>query len=354
MGVATTVAAARGQDSSATISISGAVDSTLTFEQMGFRMLTVTAALTANVNLFFPITNAVDTGAWWLVYNNTSGAFTLTVKNTTGTGVTIAQGKLALVRWDGTNMVAFPSDPAASGFAKSGANTDLTAITGILSGITAQGGLNISGSVGGNSAVPAPFTFGRAAIAYGSDADLTPSAAQYANPNLDLTSGVSLTATRKLILPLSAGAVWNIFNNTTGGQLINVIGASGTGVLVAPGRHATVVCDGVSIFPADNDNVDLTIGGGTTITKLVVYQPSLSPSSVGANTTAEQTFTVNGLLLASDTILTVSKPTAQAGLAIGGWRVSADNTLAITFVNDTASPITPTATQTYRVVAIRS
>lgn len=74
---------------------------------------------------------------------------------------------------------------------------------------------------------------------------------------------------------------------------------------------------------------------------------TLSPASVAANTSAEQTFTVNGLV-AGD-VLVVQKPTAQAGLGIVGWRVSAQSTLAITFGNFTASPIVPTAAEVYLV-----
>lgn len=79
---------------------------------------------------------------------------------------------------------------------------------------------------------------------------------------------------------------------------------------------------------------------------------TLSPASVAANTTAEQTFTFPGLL-ATDVIAGVSKPTAQAGLGVVGFRVSAANTLAITFSNNTASPIVPTASETYLVNWIR-
>lgn len=72
---------------------------------------------------------------------------------------------------------------------------------------------------------------------------------------------------------------------------------------------------------------------------------TLSPVSVAANTSAEQTFTIRGLL-PSDFVL-VQKPTAQAGLGIVGARVSAVDTLAITFMNDTGAPIVPTAAQLY-------
>lgn len=78
---------------------------------------------------------------------------------------------------------------------------------------------------------------------------------------------------------------------------------------------------------------------------LVNYTSSLSPSSVAPNTTAEQTFTVTGLI--ASTPVWVNKPTAQAGLGIAGVRVSATNTLAINFSNSSASTITPTAGETY-------
>lgn len=79
---------------------------------------------------------------------------------------------------------------------------------------------------------------------------------------------------------------------------------------------------------------------------------TLSPALVAANTTAEQTFTVAGLQ-ATDAVVTVQKPTAQAGLGIVGARVSAANTLAITFSNNTGAGITPTASQLYKVLIAR-
>lgn len=83
-----------------------------------------------------------------------------------------------------------------------------------------------------------------------------------------------------------------------------------------------------------------------------VASVALSPASVAANTSAEQTFTVAGLKLGD--FVAVNKPTAQAGLGIVGCRASADNTLAITFANFTAGAIVPTAAETYRVSYDRS
>ena len=79
--------------------------------------------------------------------------------------------------------------------------------------------------------------------------------------------------------------------------------------------------------------------------------PTLSPISVAPTTTAEQTFTVAGLQVGD--FVNVTKPTTQAGLAIGNARVSAANTLAVAFINATAATITPTASEVYQVAVDR-
>lgn len=84
--------------------------------------------------------------------------------------------------------------------------------------------------------------------------------------------------------------------------------------------------------------------------RVQTYSVSLTPSSVAANSTAEQSFVVTGLGVGD--IVTVNKPTHTSGIGIVGARVSAADTLRITFVNITGGPITP-ATETYLVSAIR-
>ena len=79
----------------------------------------------------------------------------------------------------------------------------------------------------------------------------------------------------------------------------------------------------------------------------VVYTATLTPASVAANTTAEQTFTVTGVV--SGTPIMVNKPSTQVGLGIMGARVSTTNVIAITFCNATATAITPTAGEVYTV-----
>ena len=83
--------------------------------------------------------------------------------------------------------------------------------------------------------------------------------------------------------------------------------------------------------------------------KQAIVSLVLSPAQVNINTTAEQTFTLQGVDPAVDMVTAVSKPTAQAGLGIVNARVSAVDQIAITFSNNTGGAITPTALQTYLI-----
>lgn len=76
------------------------------------------------------------------------------------------------------------------------------------------------------------------------------------------------------------------------------------------------------------------------------------------NTVTAPEITFSGLgtgLQPGDVILAVTKPTAQAGLGIAGWRVDAAvaDKFYITFVNPTAGNITPTAAETYLITVAR-
>jgi len=63
--------------------------------------IVITGALTANVNYQFPS----GVGGIWTVYNNTSGAFTITMSSGgAGTSVSVTQGTRLLIVCDGTNV----------------------------------------------------------------------------------------------------------------------------------------------------------------------------------------------------------------------------------------------------------
>lgn len=88
------------------------------------------------------------------------------------------------------------------------------------------------------------------------------------------------------------------------------------------------------------------------INELQVLSFALTPSAVSANTTAQQTFTVPGVKT-TDVVISVEKPSHQAGLGIVGARVTAADTVGITFSNNTGAGITPTAGETYDFVIAR-
>jgi len=108
---------------------------------------------------------------------------------------------------------------------------------------------------------------------------------------------------------------------------------------------------GVATDDAVLNSLKMKGAGSTTIAALYHLQATLSPAAVAANTTAEQTFTVSGLAVGD--YVDVNKPSTQAGLGIAQCRVSAANTLAIAFSNNTASPITPTASEVYQIFGAR-
>lgn len=91
--------------------------------------------------------------------------------------------------------------------------------------------------------------------------------------------------------------------------------------------------------------------GGTELTLIKVYTPTINPASIAAATSAEQTFTVTGLTTADKVV--VIKPSVTAGVGIVNARVSAADTLAITFMNATAGALDP-ASEVYTVLAFRS
>ncbi|HUD11994.1 MAG TPA: hypothetical protein VMS08_06290 [Candidatus Saccharimonadia bacterium] len=98
------------------------------------------------------------------------------------------------------------------------------------------------------------------------------------------------------------------------------------------------------------DTIQMPTGN---IWKNGVFSLTLSPASVAVTTTTEQTFAATGIGLIVGDLVVVNKPSSQAGLAIGGARVSAADTLAITYINVSASAITPTQAEVYIVGVFR-
>lgn len=90
--------------------------------------------------------------------------------------------------------------------------------------------------------------------------------------------------------------------------------------------------------------------GGTDFSLVKAYTATINPASIAAATSAEQTFSVPGLAVGD--IPVVIKPSATAGVGIVNARVSATDTLALTFMNATAGALDP-ASESYTVLAFR-
>jgi hypothetical protein len=85
----------------ATVSLSSS-NVTLTPSQYQKKVIVLSGTLTANVQVIFPAVFGS-----WIVENNTSGAFTVTVKTSTGVGTQLVQGASGIVFYDGTDLRRF-------------------------------------------------------------------------------------------------------------------------------------------------------------------------------------------------------------------------------------------------------
>lgn len=110
-----------------------------------------------------------------------------------------------------------------------------------------------------------------------------------------------------------------------------------------PGAASQVTTNIVPIVGNVNKVEVLSINLGTIAAVNTVTAPEITFSGLGSG------------ILAGDVILSVSKPTAQAGLGIAGWRNDAavNDKFYITYVNPTAGNITPTASETYLITVGR-
>lgn len=84
---------------------------------------------------------------------------------------------------------------------------------------------------------------------------------------------------------------------------------------------------------------------------IIEYEVTYDPASIAANTTAEDAVTVTGVA-AGDEILAVVKPTLTAGVAPVHARVSAADTVQVTWVNATAGAVDP-GSETYKFIVLK-
>ncbi len=91
-------------------SVAGAADVTLTGTENEASVMEFTGALTGNINVIVALAADSARAIPYLVFNNTTGAFTLTVKGSSGSGVAVTQGKKVLLVATSTGIYAWSSE----------------------------------------------------------------------------------------------------------------------------------------------------------------------------------------------------------------------------------------------------
>lgn len=181
-------------------------------------------------------------------------------------------------------------------------------------------------------------------------------------PSPQILQGTLKGALGILNIYTTAQSPASVIANTSGERAMTVTGVLSTDMVAAVIKPTTQAGLLVGTGRVSGTNtVQVTFGNdtGTAITPtttesyLVVTAPAafqlsatLTPLSVASQTTAEQQFTVAGVLPGMS--LAVSKPSVNAGLVVSqSARIIAANTVGITFTNCTAGVLTPTASEVY-------
>jgi hypothetical protein len=107
--IATTAFIFAAKNGVSAVNVAGGVDVVLAAAQYGLGIISLSGALTANINVIFPVNGK------WVVFNGTTGAFTITAKTAAGTGVQVAQGSSVIVYGDGANIDLAGSGASAGG-----------------------------------------------------------------------------------------------------------------------------------------------------------------------------------------------------------------------------------------------
>lgn len=113
------------------VSVAGASNVTLTAAQVSSRFINLLGNLTGPIQVTFP----TATQRLWAVFNNTTGAFSLTVRGAVGGGIVVPQGYIALLYSDGTSIFQ-----AGSGFTTPAGALQFAGTAAFTNNVTASAG----------------------------------------------------------------------------------------------------------------------------------------------------------------------------------------------------------------------
>lgn len=198
----------------------------------------------------------------------------------------------------------------------------------------------VSTAKGGN-----PLSAGAEKFIFGTDGQYTATAGIRATGNSSASSGTGAE-----MYYVSGSAYFVGANRGTGYTPVSVVGSTLTVLAGAAGAITALTASTTGAIAAP---VSLAIGAsGTALTQVRVYSQTITPASVAANTCAEQTFTVTGVTTA-DKISFNPGLAPTAGVSPVSIRVTAADTVGITFANNTAGALTPSA-GTWQFLTTRS
>lgn len=337
-----------GQTALNVVSASGTV--ALTVSQYRSPIIIITGLLTANVTYQIP----AGVGGFWYVYNNTTGAYTITFANAAGgTTLTLAQGYTTTVISDGTNIGRGDTAPGVGGTGTvtsvnvSGGSTGLTFSGGP---ITSSGTITAGGTLGaafGGTGLTTPGTAGNILVSNGtnwvSQAPTTGAVSSVTGSG----SGISVSPTTGAVVISNTGVTSATagtgigLSGSTGGITISNSGvtsltsggglslSSSTGGITITNSGVTQLLAGSGIsLTANTGSITVSAsGGGSGVSSISFGSTGLTPSTAttGAVTVAGTLAIANGgtgSTTASGARTALDVPSTSGSGASGTWSIS--------------------------------
>lgn len=334
-------------------SVAGGVDVTLTSSEAANKVMSFTGILTANINVIVPSTVSV-----YYIANNTTGAFTLTVKTAAGTGVVVAQSTRDILVCDATNVYSAKSNTVSVQYFADGSESlpSISFISDVDTGFYRVGANQLAVTAGATdvmrwntaaSAVNAIDVFPAATGAapylkpFGGDANVDLEFRPLGEAGIVFTGG-TVTTSNPII---DATQTWNAGGVTFTGWKLNVTSTASA----AASLLLDLQVGGASMLSTTKAGL-LTTAAGVTTTVLTATADSTFSSTgaimVSKGTTAERPAAVVGKVRYNTTTSEFEgySGAVPAWAPLGGSTLSDDTTTASNYYPTFVTAISGTAT----------